>query len=62
MKVTIGNAQGWSVNEAKIDLGKRNQAIASAEMAYKMGRKKPSLRPVEPEYQEFCLEYFASLG
>ena len=42
------------------DNGKQ-RAIAAAELAFQMGRRKPCLRSVCPEYRQFCLEQFESL-
>jgi hypothetical protein len=61
MKVTIGHAQGWSVDENKVATAGRDKAIAAAEGAIRSGSKKPILRMVPVEYREFCLEQFAAL-
>lgn len=39
----------------------KGRAIAAAELAFQMGRRKPCLRSVPCEYRQFCLEQFESL-
>jgi hypothetical protein len=61
MKVTIGQRQGWSVDENKVLTAGRDKAIAAANGAIRSGLKKPILRMVPKEYREFCLEVFEAL-